>query len=397
MRYSSMTIRRRTHGTILFRFGLGLALPIFLSLLYMTGAEAEEKAYVGGVIAMNSCINTCVDEAAEKQTSNPQTNCPRYCKCALEYKFPSPAEQATKAPSYGTSDNSPRASSKRGEKILKDWGERQTRQAEMCAVEIWPNAPHPPERLAAYAKSQADQRQAEADKKAADASLSSKIDQAKQKDGSAGLYGQQIRMLSDADWRQRPGASAELRRLMGDLRNNGQKVLSCSYGPVRDIKGAAAYPEYHFWFRTLPGNMADLRRADPKGALRVLGGDAQVACPASEQAARTASGSVYTWPSAPTGKAGPLNLPSAESGNSGSSGNKRDPYANDKRASTYPDPSTVQTAKPTDALAAVAAKQRRCAGIATRISKLRSDMPNRPASIARALEHAETVYAKECS
>jgi hypothetical protein len=109
-------------------------------------------------------------------------------------------------------------------------------------------------------------------------------DAARQADGSAGLYKQEIVPLDVNVWRVML-ETPPLRKALFAAARKGQQALRCTYGPTLNDGGQAVYGEYFFWYRAPPPNIAELVAMDTRGALRHLGREGLAQCPSSDNRA----------------------------------------------------------------------------------------------------------------
>lgn len=331
-------------------------LTLLCCLLLASGVRAEE-GIVGGYTALATCLNSCLVNVEELPAANrsPPNECNRYCTCALTIKV-DPA---------------------RGSSILDELERHEHRQAS-CKAEIWPRQFDAPGAYVPSARERKERDEAER-RRVENERVDRVVEKARAADGGASLFKHEVRLLANADWRT-DLETLQLRQMLFKARDEGQRVIQCTYGPTKNASGQEAFATYKFWYQSVPTAIDAMLRIDTQGALQFLGANPQAECPISDRAALVARQTA-------------MSLYRALQPLVASTNNGKVPPPRTGKAPPPPSGSGVGGGATSNATGSV--KQRNCASLMSRIEAARKVKTEANPNAARNLAALERTYARQ--
>lgn len=127
------------------------------------------------------------------------------------------------------------------------------------------------------------------------------IEDAQTADGGVRLYKQEIKPIHSEAYRLDLLNPTLRRQLAAIARAGQQRVIDCTYGPVRTATGKLSYGStYTFWHNAPPPDIAGYLQIDRERALAQIGDRAMTACPTNDRgaiAARLEAVLAHPWSS----------------------------------------------------------------------------------------------------
>lgn len=325
-------------------------------LLLASGARAQE-GIVGGYTALGACLNSCLVNVEELPAANrsPPDECNRYCTCALTIKV-DPARSSS----------------------ILDELERQEHRQASCKAEVWPREFKAP---GAYVPSERERKERdEAERRRVESErVDNVVEKARAADGGAGLFKHEVRLLANADWRT-DLETLQLRQMLFKARDEGQRVIQCTYGPKKSASGQEALVTYGFWYQSVPTAIDAMLRIDTRGALQYLGTTPQTECPISDRAALIARQTAMSLYRASQPIVAPTN---AATGSSQRPGKPAPPASGSGAVGG------------TTGNATGSVKERNCASLTSRIEAARKVRTEDNPNASRNLAALERTYARQ--